>query len=64
MDALADAPYADYRVDGNALTYQIQSYLEAGMDAVVTKPIDVADLFGTIDQVLSGASNSSVPTGP
>jgi len=47
----------------NALTHQIQSYLEAGMDAVVTKPIDVANLFGTIDQVLSGASNSSILAG-
>ena len=37
----------------NALTHQIQSYLDAGMDAVVTKPIDVGDLFRKIDDALA-----------
>jgi CheY-like chemotaxis protein len=44
------------------LAHQIQKYLEAGMDAVVTKPIDVADLFGKIDGVLCAASSRSAPT--
>ena len=48
----------------NALTHQIQSYLEAGMDAVVTKPIEIANLFETIDKVLSGALAPSVQARP
>lgn len=36
----------------NALAHQIESYLEAGMDAVVTKPIKVADLFETISEAV------------
>ncbi len=38
----------------NALTHQLQSYLDAGMDAVVTKPIDVGDLFRKIDAAIRG----------
>lgn len=36
----------------NAMSHQHAQYLEAGMDAIVTKPIDVANLFGAIEAVL------------
>lgn len=36
----------------NAMAHQVAAYLDGGMNAVVTKPINVADLFRTIDQVL------------
>ncbi|WP_419321482.1 ATP-binding protein [Caulobacter sp. ErkDOM-E] len=36
----------------NAMAHQVAAYLAGGMDAVVTKPINVADLFQAIDQVL------------
>ncbi len=38
----------------NAMAHQVEQYLAAGMDAVVTKPIDVAKLFAALDQVLTG----------
>ncbi len=36
----------------NAMSHQHAQYLQAGMDAIVTKPIDVANLFGAIEAVL------------
>jgi signal transduction histidine kinase len=36
----------------NAMAHQITEYLAAGMDAVVTKPIEAAKLFETLQRVL------------
>lgn len=36
----------------NAMAHQVAAYLAGGMDAVVTKPINVADLLQAIDRVL------------
>jgi CheY-like chemotaxis protein len=38
----------------NAMAHQLEAYRAAGMDAVVTKPIDVAKLFEAL-QTWSGA---------
>jgi signal transduction histidine kinase len=40
----------------NAMTHQVQEYLDAGMDGFVAKPIEIARLFDTIDQVLRAAT--------
>jgi PAS domain S-box-containing protein len=37
----------------NAMSHQVEEYLAAGMDSVVTKPIDVAKLFEALDKVLT-----------
>jgi PAS domain S-box-containing protein len=37
----------------NAMAHQIAEYRAAGMDAIVSKPIDVGDLLATIQDVLS-----------
>jgi signal transduction histidine kinase len=37
----------------NAMAHQVAEYLAAGMDAVVTKPIEAAKLFETLQAVLS-----------
>ena len=37
----------------NAMEHQAGEYLAAGMDAVVAKPIEIAELFSTIDRVVS-----------
>jgi len=41
-------------VTANAMPDQIDSYLSAGMDGVVTKPIDIRQLFAIITAVLDG----------
>jgi signal transduction histidine kinase/CheY-like chemotaxis protein len=40
----------------NAMTHQIQELLAAGMDAHVAKPIEVANLFATMEAALAGAA--------
>jgi signal transduction histidine kinase/CheY-like chemotaxis protein len=40
-------------VTANAMTHQVAEYLAAGMDGVVTKPVDLATLLGAMEQVLS-----------
>ena len=37
----------------NAMVEQVESYLAAGMDAVVSKPIDLKRLLTTISDVMS-----------
>jgi signal transduction histidine kinase/FixJ family two-component response regulator len=41
----------------NAMTHQLTAYREAGMDAVVAKPINVAELVAAIDTALAGATS-------
>jgi len=43
-------------VTANVLREQVESYLAAGMDAVVAKPIDVSALVGAMDAALAGAA--------
>jgi signal transduction histidine kinase/ActR/RegA family two-component response regulator len=38
----------------NAMSYQVDSYLAAGMNGVVVKPIQVEQLFNALDAVTSG----------
>jgi signal transduction histidine kinase/CheY-like chemotaxis protein len=38
----------------NAMAHQVAEYRAAGMDAVVTKPIDAGQLFATLQAVLDG----------
>ncbi|OXE35541.1 MAG: hypothetical protein CGW95_13235 [Phenylobacterium zucineum] len=44
----------------NAMTHQIEAYIAAGMDGVVAKPIEVANLFESIEAVL--ADSDRAPT--
>lgn len=37
----------------NAMVEQVESYLAAGMDAVVSKPVDLKVLLTTISEVMS-----------
>ena len=37
----------------NVMSHQLAGYRDAGMDAHIAKPIDLAKLFATLDQVLS-----------
>jgi len=46
-------------VTANALPEQRAEYQQAGMDLVVTKPLEVAALFRAIDQALSGEPTAS-----
>jgi signal transduction histidine kinase/CheY-like chemotaxis protein len=46
-------------VTANALPEQRAEYEQAGMDLVVTKPLEVAALFRAIDQALSGEPTAS-----
>jgi CheY-like chemotaxis protein len=41
-------------VTANAMTHQLGEYLAAGMDGVVAKPVEIANLFMVMDQALSG----------
>jgi PAS domain S-box-containing protein len=43
----------------NAMSHQVSQYLAAGMDAFVAKPIDVALLFATIEDLLEAADEPS-----
>jgi signal transduction histidine kinase/ActR/RegA family two-component response regulator len=47
-------------VTANAMTHQINAYLEAGMDGVVPKPIDIQSLLAAIESVL-GADPDVTP---
>jgi CheY-like chemotaxis protein len=38
---------------GNAMSYQVEGYLAAGMNSVVVKPIQVEQLFNALDAVTS-----------
>jgi CheY-like chemotaxis protein len=43
-------------VTANAMTHQRQTYLAAGMDGIVAKPIEVAELFRVINETFSTLS--------
>jgi signal transduction histidine kinase len=43
-------------LSANAMSHQIEAYLAAGMTAHVAKPIDAAQLYHTIGEVLDGAA--------
>jgi len=42
----------------NAMAHQVREYMAAGMDAFVSKPIRIADLFGCMQQVLETPAES------
>jgi signal transduction histidine kinase/ActR/RegA family two-component response regulator len=48
-------------VTANAMTHQISEYVAAGMDGVVAKPVDVANLFNAIELALAAAATASTP---
>ncbi len=41
-------------VTANAMTHQLGEYLAAGMDGVVSKPVEITNLFAVIEQALTG----------
>jgi signal transduction histidine kinase/AmiR/NasT family two-component response regulator len=45
-------------LSANAMSHQVNSYLAAGMTAHVAKPIEVAVLYRTIDEVLAEAESA------
>jgi signal transduction histidine kinase/AmiR/NasT family two-component response regulator len=45
-------------LSANAMSHQVKSYLAAGMTAHVAKPIEVAVLYRTIDEVLAAAESA------
>ena len=46
-------------LSANAMSHQVNSYLAAGMTAHVAKPIEVAVLYRTIDEVIETAESAS-----
>ncbi len=42
-------------VTANAMTHQVAEYAEAGMDGVVSKPIEITSLFNAMEQALAAA---------
>jgi len=47
----------------NAMTYQVEQYLAAGMDGHVSKPIELQRLYVAIEQALAGVSEATSNTG-
>ncbi len=47
----------------NAMTHQVDSYLAAGMDGFVAKPIEVRDLVEAINQAMAGRTDDEVRAG-
>ena len=47
-------------VSANVMTHQIDEYLNAGMDAVVAKPVQATVLFAEMDRALAGRDGSFV----
>ena len=45
----------------NALTYQVDEYLAAGMDGHVAKPIEIAKLYEAISNALTAAATGASP---
>jgi signal transduction histidine kinase/ActR/RegA family two-component response regulator len=46
-------------VTANAMTHQVTEYVAAGMDGVVAKPVDVANLFNAIELALARRDRST-----
>jgi signal transduction histidine kinase/CheY-like chemotaxis protein len=44
----------------NVMSHQVSEYLAGGMDAVVAKPLEIAKLMETMDEVLSAAAAETV----
>jgi CheY-like chemotaxis protein len=44
----------------NVMVHQVKSYIDAGMDAVVAKPIEFSKLIEAIETVLSEPDDESV----
>ena len=51
-------------LSANAMAHQIASYLEAGMDGHVAKPIEVGKLYAAIERALRGEPVSTGPSSP
>lgn len=49
-------------ISGNAMDHQVQEYLSAGFDAVMSKPINIAKLTTFIATLCGVASDSKAPT--
>ena len=47
------APIPIIALTANAMPHQIEGYLEAGMSAAVTKPINLTELFETLARTLA-----------
>ena len=47
-------------VTANAMTHQVTEYQAAGMDGVVAKPVDMANLFQVMEQALAAAEEGAV----
>ncbi len=47
------APTPIIALTANAMSHHAEEYRSAGMDALVAKPISMADLFTTIEAVVS-----------
>ena len=47
-------------VTANAMAHQVESYLAAGMNGVVAKPIQIAQLFEAIDAVTHGGARRPI----
>jgi len=47
------APIPILALSANVMTHQVKTYIEAGMDGLVPKPIDAAKLLAAVDQALS-----------
>jgi len=48
-----------YALTANAMDHQVQSYLDAGMDGHIAKPVQVGLLFGLLAQVQEGIDRSN-----
>jgi len=49
-------------VTANAMSHQLVEYQSAGIDGVVPKPVDMANLFEVMDLALSAAAASAAPS--
>ncbi len=49
-------------VTANAMAHQVAEYAAAGMDRVVAKPLDAAELFEAIEQALAGDDEAAATT--
>jgi signal transduction histidine kinase/ActR/RegA family two-component response regulator len=50
-------------LSANVMTHQIEEYREAGMDGHLGKPIEVAKLYGLLQEVAAGSALQAEPAG-